>query len=302
MPSHTAGTPRLGVGTFPVSGLGRPSAEQATALLTRALDAGIRLIDTADSYHLPGESEGYAERLVLAALERWGGDVTEVAVITKGGRRLLPDGTRVSAASPLDLEQACRRSLDRLGLDAIPLYLLHRPDPAVPYAESLRALATLCDTGLVERVGISNADLDQIALAHDILGERFTAVQNEYSPWNRAAEPELRHCLEHDLEFLPWGGFGGAESGSRPDTEPALRELAERHGCTPHQVLLLWLLEQGTCPIPGVRRPESLDSCLAALALPNRQQIAIDAASVIDRISGVSTVSTTPASPTFPAH
>ncbi|MGI8532829.1 MAG: aldo/keto reductase, partial [Geodermatophilaceae bacterium] len=167
--------------------------------------------------------------------------------------------------------------------DAIGLYQLHRPDPDVDYADSLGAMRELYDAGKVRMVGISNATLDQIEQARQVVGEALVSVQNQFSPRFRSSADELRYCDEHGLAFLPWSPLGGignaAELGS---SYAAFAELAEDRGVSPQQVCLAWLLAQGrhVVPIPGSSRPETVtDSARAGeLRLTEEELSRLDAA------------------------
>ena len=130
-------------------------------------------------------------------------------VATKGGHLRPGDGAWTLDGSPEHLRAACDASLKRLGVEAIGLYQFHRPDPKVPYAESVGALGELLDAGKIRMAGISNADPDQIRASQDELGGRLVSVQNQYSPAFRSSEPELRLCEEMGIAFLPWSPLGG---------------------------------------------------------------------------------------------
>lgn len=262
----------IGLGGMPLSrkkiATGRmPSREQAIATVHAALDAGVTFIDTADAYAPDDTGAGHNEELIAEALRAAGSP--EVFVATKGGIR------RDGADWPVDgrpewIHEAARASLTRLGVDAIDLYQHHRPDPAVPYAESIGAFKELYDEGLVRRVGLSNADPEQIREAHGILGEALVSVQNQFSPSFRSSEPELDLCLELGLAFLPWSPLGGMRHASDlGDDFAQFAEIARVHGVSPQQVCIAWLLEHApnVVPIPGASRPESIRDTAAATRL-----------------------------------
>lgn len=189
-------------------------------------------------------------------------------VATKGGHLRREPGPWDQDGRPEYLKEAARASAKRLGVDAIGLYQYHRPDPAVPYADSIGALAELLDEGVLLRAGISNADPDQIREAHGILGERLVSVQNQFSPSFRSSEPELELCAELGLAFLPWSPLGGISSaGELGSRYSAFAAVAEARGVTPQVVCLAWELAKApvVLPIPGASRPESIrDSATAA--------------------------------------
>src|SRR3954453_8293093 len=156
---------------------GRPDRIQALDTIHAALDAGIRLIDTADAYCLDAADTGHNETLVAEALASWRGDRTTVMVATKGGHTRTRRGAWALDGRPEHLRAACDGSLRRLDVDCIDLYQLHRPDPRVPFDESVGALHELRAAGKVREIGVSNVDLDQIDLAGGI--GPLAAVQNE---------------------------------------------------------------------------------------------------------------------------
>ncbi|PPG49667.1 MULTISPECIES: aldo/keto reductase [unclassified Rathayibacter] len=259
----------IGLGGMPMSIEGRPDRERSIATIHAALDAGVTLIDTADAYHLATQDDlGHNELLIAEALRSYGGDTSAVLVATKGGHLRREPGPWDQDGRPEYLKEAARASAKRLGVDAIGLYQYHRPDPAVPYADSIGALAELLDEGVVLRAGISNADPDQIREAHGILGERLVSVQNQFSPSFRSSEPELELCAELGLAFLPWSPLGGISSaGELGSRYSAFAAVAEARGVTPQVVCLAWELAKApvVLPIPGASRPESIrDSATAA--------------------------------------
>lgn len=267
----------VGLGVMPLSIEGRPDESRALATIHAALDAGVTLLDTADSYHLPGEDPGHNERLVARALAAYGGPVDEVLVATKGGRGRPAGQDWTVNGDPRRLKTAAEASLKRLGVDAIGLYQLHKPDPAVPFEESVGALRDLLDEGKIRLAGVSNADAEQIGAARGILGDRLVSVQNRYSPAVRDSERELRLCAELGLAFLPWSPLGGIsrsslDGPSRLEGERrfgAFHEIARERGVSPQRVCLAWLLSRSptVVPIPGASRPETVRDSAAASEL-----------------------------------
>jgi len=259
----------IGLGGMPLSIEGRPDDRgRCLATVHAALDAGVTLIDTADAYHLDSSDVGHNETLVAEALATYGGDVSDVLVATKGGHTRPGGGDWDIDGSPEHLRAACDASLKRLGVEAIGLYQHHRPDPTVPYADSIGALAELLDAGKIRMAGISNADPDQIRQAQEVLGGRLVSVQNQFSPAFRSSEPEMRLCAEMGIAFLPWSPLGGigtaAELGS---SHTAFAEVAAERGVSPQRVTLAWMLALSpvVVPIPGSSRPETArDSAAAA--------------------------------------
>ena len=256
----------IGLGEMQLSADGRPDEERALRTVHAALDAGVTLIDTADAYCLDGTEMGHGERLTARALAAWSGDPDTVLVATKGGHRRTADGGWPIDGSAAYLTAACDASLTALGVAAIGLYQHHRPDPTVPYEESLGALKELHDAGKVRMVGLSNADPDQIRLGVEMLGDALVSVQNQYAPDFRSSEPELRLCDELGLAFLPWSPLGGASKAAQ-GAGGEFAAVAAAHGVSPQQVALAWMLAKSpvVIPIPGSSRPETiLDSIAAA--------------------------------------
>lgn len=208
----------IGLGAMPLSIEHRPDEARAIATVHAALDAGITLIDTADSYHWHADETGHNELLIARALARYGGDTSDVLIATKGGRGRPGDGSWTVTGSPAHLKRAAEASARRLGVDAIGLYQLHKPDPAVPWAESVGALRELLDAGVIRAAGISNVSTGQIREAHEILGDGLVSVQNRYSAAVRDSEPEVRLSARLGLAFLPWSPLGGISAA--PSTAP----------------------------------------------------------------------------------
>lgn len=257
----------IGLGAMPLSIEGRPDRQQAIATIHAALDAGITLIDTADAYCTGPEEVGHNEILIAEALAGYGADTSGVLVATKGGQLRPGDGTWARKGDPAHLKQAAKASAARLGVDAIGLYQFHRPDPDVPYAESIGALADLLDEGVIELAGISNASVAQIDEARGILGESLVSVQNEFSPQHTESLAELEYCAELGLAFLPWSPFGGRRRAPQlGGTQSVMSEIALAREVSPYQVVLAWELSLApvVIPIPGATRPSSIaDSALA---------------------------------------
>jgi aryl-alcohol dehydrogenase-like predicted oxidoreductase len=271
----------IGLGGMPMSIEGRPDRSRSIAAVHASLDAGVTLIDTADSYHLKPGEVGHNEELIAEALASWGGDTSDVLVATKGGHLRPGDGSWTLDGSPEHLRAACDASLRRLGVEAIGLYQFHRPDPKVPYLESVGVLGELLDAGKIRMAGISNADPDQIRASQDALGGRLVSVQNQYSPAFRSSLPELRLCEEMGLAFLPWSPLGGIGKAGDLGANDAFAAVAAAHGVSPQQVTLAWMLATApnVVPIPGASRPETArDSAAAAdLRLTDDELAALDA-------------------------
>ncbi|WP_329242631.1 aldo/keto reductase [Streptomyces sp. NBC_01478] len=256
----------IGLGGMPMSIEGRPDEARSLATIHAALDAGVTLIDTADAYHLHADEVGHNETLIAKALASHDRGA-DVLVATKGGHLRPGDGSWTLDGSPEYLKKACEASLRRLGVEAIGLYQFHRPDPRVPYADSVGAVRELLDEGKIRLAGISNADPEQIRLANEILDGRLVSVQNQFSPAFRSSEPELDLCDELGIAFLPWSPLGGiARAGELGSAYAPFARIAEKHGVSPQRVCLAWMLAKSpvVVPIPGASRPETIRDSAAA--------------------------------------
>jgi aryl-alcohol dehydrogenase-like predicted oxidoreductase len=201
-----------------------------------------------------------------------------VLVATKGGHLRPGDGTWTVDGRPEHLREAAEASLKRLGGDAIGLYHFHRPDPKVPYADSVGAIRDLLDAGTIRLAGISNANPDQIRVAREILGGRLASVQNQYSPAFRSSEPELELCDELGIAFLPWSPLGGIASAAALGSRfAAFQQVADARGVSPQVVCLAWHLARSpqVIPIPGASRPGSIrDSVQAGDVVLSAEELA----------------------------
>jgi aryl-alcohol dehydrogenase-like predicted oxidoreductase len=244
---------------------GRPSVEQGIRVVKAVVDAGVTLIDTADVYCLDHTDIGHNERLIAQALQS--SSVREgVTVATKGGLR-RPGGRWEVDGSPGHLRAACEASLRALGVDRIDLYQLHAPDPDVPFADSVGALADLRSEGKIGWVGLSNVSVAQIREARTIVP--IASVQNRLSPFFREALSEgvVEYCTQEAIGFLAYSPVGGGRLNLKLPAHPVLRPMASRLGVTPHSLVLAWVLARSphVLVIPSARTLEhALDSISAA--------------------------------------
>ena len=260
----------IGLGGMPMSIEGRPDRERSIATVHAALDAGVTLIDTADAYHLNADDVGHNESLIAEALASYGGATDDVLVATKGGHTRPGDGSWDLDGRPEYLKQACEASLKRLGVEAIGLYQFHRPDPKVPYEESVGALRDLLDEGKIVMAGISNANPERIRLSQQILDGKLASVQNQFSPAFQSSRPELELCDTLGIAFLPWSPLGGISKASGlGDRFKAFQQVADARGVSPQQVCLAWMLALSpvVVPIPGSSRPETIRDSAQAVHL-----------------------------------
>ena len=259
------GVGAIGMGVMPMS-FAEVDTTQAIDTIHAALDAGVALLDTADTYTPSADQMGHNERITSAALACWSGDRDRVLLATKGGHYRTPENTFPVDGRPEYIRRACEHSLRALDVDCIDLYQYHRPDPSVPFVETMGAFAELRREGKIRLVGISNVSIGQIREAMSIV--EIATVQNHFSPDSRASEPVLRFCAEQGIAFLPYSPFGGMWKASTfGERHPAFTEVARRHGVSPQRVALAWCLATApnVIPIPGARRRETiLDSAAAA--------------------------------------
>jgi pyridoxine 4-dehydrogenase len=248
---------RLGFGAMRITGQGiwgdPPDWDRAKAALRRAVELDVNFIDTADSY-----GPDVSERLIAETLYPYPDDLviaTKGGLVRPGPGRWEPDGR------PEHLRQACEGSLARLRLDRIDLYQFHRPDPKVPIAESIGALAELKDEGKIRHIGVSNFSEEQLREAQRIIP--VVSLQNRYNVTDRSSEDMVDLCEQEALAFLPWAPVSQADA-----SEPIL-DAAARHGVGPRQVALAWMLARSPqiLPIPGSGSAEHVEQNVAAASI-----------------------------------
>ena len=251
---------RLGFGTMQLTGdgvWGPPRHHDlAIAVLRRAVELGVDLIDTADSY-----GPDVAEELVREALHPYQGTVR---IATKAGFIRTGPGQWVECGRPEYLRQQCEGSLRRLGVERIDLFQLHRVDPGVPADDQFGVLADLRNEGKVAEVGLSEVSVDQVEAAVRIVP--VVSVQNQYNIAQRGADAVVDHCESNGIGFIPWFPLASGKL-SRPGGP--LDTVAHQLGATVSQVCLAWLLRRSPVmlPIPGTSSPEHLDDNCAAAGL-----------------------------------
>lgn len=264
----------IGLGAMPLSMRdGDPIAEdQSIATIHAALDAGVTLIDTADIYAPTWDTMGHNEALVARALQQWGGNRDEIVVATKGGIQRGHGESWGRNGSYEYLRDRVEKALVNLQVDALDMFYLHRPDRTRTYAAQVEALQQLKAEGTIKNIGISNANVEEIAVAIEVLGQgELAAVQNEFSPrFNHTSYEELRFCADHGVAFVPFSPLGqGTYAKNLGEKFPQIAAAAQHHGVSPQQVTLAWELSLGenVIVIPGASRPESITDSAAAMAL-----------------------------------
>lgn len=248
---------RLGFGTMRLTGPGiwGPPADknETIAVLRRAIELGVNLIDTADSY-----GPEVSESLIAEALYPY---PPQLVIATKGGYlRPGPDQWKPDGR-PEHLREALEGSLRRLRLERIDVYQLHVPDPNVPYEESVGALADLRAAGKIHHIGVSNVNPDQLERARKMVP--IVTVQNRYNLMDRASEKMVDICEREGLGFIPWFPLA---TGDLTKDGGKLSQIAQRHHATPGQIALAWLLQRSSnmLPIPGTSSVKHLEENIAA--------------------------------------
>ena len=263
----------IGLGAMPMSmNNDNQIPEESTSIATihAALDAGVTLIDTADCYAPSWDTMGHNETLVGKAVKSYAGSTEDVVIATKGGITRSVGNVWGRNGGLDHLRTAVEKSLRALQVEAIDLYQWHRPDRWLVYGDVIASFQTLQQEGKIKAIGISNANVEEIEVAIDVLGEGgLASVQNEFSPRFRSSADELAFCTEHGIAFLPWSPLGGTGGAAREvgDRFAVFAEIGHDHGVSPQQVVLAWelSLSEQVIPIPGARRPESIvDSAQAA--------------------------------------
>jgi pyridoxine 4-dehydrogenase len=236
--------------------------EGGKTLLRRTAELGVNFIDTAEAY-----GPGFNEELIVAALHPY---PENLVIATKGGivktspNDIRPDG------SPENLRRGCEASLQRLKLDRIDLYQLHRPDPSVPFVESIGMLAELQREGKIRHIGLSNVSIAQLEQARQIVA--IASVQNRFSLTDRSGEDVLDYCTQHNMMFIPHGSLGAhplRQGAPLANAVGILADIATQHGVQPSQVALAWMLHRASniVLIPGTTAIAHLEENIAATSI-----------------------------------
>lgn len=246
---------RMGYGAMRVTGdgvWGEPDdIDAAKAVLRRVLELDVNFIDTADSY-----GPYVSENLLADALHPYPDDVV---IATKGGLERTGPGEWPVNGKPEHLREALEGSLKRLKMDTIPLYQFHRPDPDVPFEDSVGAIADMKKEGKIRHVGLSNVTVEQLEAAQEIVP--IVTVQNRYNLLHRADEDVLRACEAADIGFIPWYPVGSGTLDNK-----TVQQIAEKYDASVYQIALAWLLQHSPVmlPIPGTSSMEHLEDNVAA--------------------------------------
>ncbi|TNY37750.1 aldo/keto reductase [Thermomonospora catenispora] len=251
---------RLGFGAMRITGpgvWGEPEdRDEAIRVLRRAVELGVNLIDTADSY-----GPFVSEDLIAEALHPY---PDGLVIATKGGFTRQGPGIWQPVGRPEYLRQCVEMSLRRLKLERIDLYQLHRIDPKVPLEDQVGVLRDMRDEGKIRYIGLSEVDVEQLEAARRIVD--IVTVQNLYNLTQRDHEPVLEHCEKHGIGFIPWFPLA---TGKLAASGGVLDDAAERHNATPAQIALAWLLHRSPVmlPIPGTSKVAHLEDNVAAATI-----------------------------------
>lgn len=258
---------RLGYGAMRLSGQPGnfgpyPDWEGGKKLLRWAINLGVNLIDTAEAY-----GAGFNEKLIADALYPY---PENLVIATKGGINKPAPDQILADASPTFLRSGVEGSLQRLKLEQIDLYQLHRPDPKVPFAESIGALKKLKDEGKIRHLGLSNVTIEQIKQAQQIMP--IVSVQNKYSIGDRSFEDVLDYCTQNNIAFIPHGSLGAhplKQGAPLATAAGVIADIAEQKGVKPNQIALAWLLHRAPniILIPGTTTISHLEENMAASSI-----------------------------------
>jgi aryl-alcohol dehydrogenase-like predicted oxidoreductase len=257
----------IGLGGMQLSLTGRPTEAQSIAVIHRALDLGVTLIDTADSYCQDQSDKHHNEELIAKALEQYTGDIRAVTVATKGGL-MRPQGSWTRNGNPHHLRKTIRESFEALGgQKPIDLWQYHAPDPSYTIEIALAPAKEAVEEGIIRFVGVSNFSVEQIKRARDIV--EIASVQNQYNPWHREPESNgvLEYCEAEKLTFFPWSPLGGSRRVTSLQDIPAIAKLAAEKNVSVYCIVLAWLMAKSPCivPIPAATKLSSIEDSVKAM-------------------------------------
>ncbi|MFB2921526.1 aldo/keto reductase [Aerosakkonema funiforme] len=271
----------IGLGGMPMSVSGRPPESQSIQVIHRALDLGVTLIDTADSYCQDESDKHHNERLIYKALQQYKGDTSQVILATKGGL-MRPKGAWTRNGNPDHLRKTIRESFAAFGGEKpIDLWQYHSPDPDYTIESALAPAKEAVEEGLIKFVGVSNFSVEQIKRARDVV--EIVSVQNQYNPWYRQPEFDgvLEYCEKEGLTFLPWSPLGGSNRVGRLKNMKPISQLAKEKKVSVYNIVLAWLMAKSPCvvPIPGASKVSSIEDSVCAAEV----KLSADEVTNIDR-------------------
>ena len=266
----------IGLGAMSLSLANRPSENVGISVIHRALDLGVNLIDTADSYCIDEADKHHNERLIAKALSTYKGSMNKdnVIVATKGGL-MRPNGDWIVNCEPNHLRKTIKESYEALGgMKPIPLWQLHAIDPNYSIEESFEVVREAVDKGLIKYVGVSNFNVEEIQRANRIVP--IVSVQNQFNPWCRVSEKNgvLEYCEKNGIIFLPWSPVGGMHRYKKLLEIKPLVDLACKKSCSVYALVLAWIRLKSPCvvPIPGANRISSIESSVDSLKINISQE------------------------------
>lgn len=274
----------IGFGALHLSLNNRLPTREAMAVIHRALDLGITLIDTADVYCIDESDKNHNERLIFKAFQHYSGDTEHVIVATKGGM-LRPNGAWTRNGDPKHIRKAIRASFEALGGErTIGLWQYHVPDPNFPIEQSLQPVKEAQEEGLIRYIGVSNFTVDQINRARDVV--EIVSVQGQYNPWHRWPEYDgvLEYCEQKKLTFIAWSPLGGQTRVSRLSDMLPLEKLATDKAVSVYCLVLAWLRSKSPniIPIPGTCRSAGVEDSIRAVGI----HLTPDETASIDQLFG----------------
>lgn len=271
----------IGLGGMPMSISNRPPESQSIQVIHRALDLGVTIIDTADSYCKDESDKHHNEKVIAKALREYSGDASKVTVATKGGL-MRPNGAWTRNGNPKHLQKTIRESFEAFGGEKpIDVWQYHAPDPEYSIESSLAPAKEAVREGLIRFVGVPNFSVEQIKRARDVV--EIVSVQNQYNPWYR--EPEfdgvLEYCESEGLTFFPWSPLGGSRRVGNLEDIGAIAQLAKEKGVSVYNIVLAWLMAKSPCvlPIPGSSKISSIEDSVRAVNV----KLSADEVATIDR-------------------
>lgn len=252
----------------------RPPEAQSIEVIHRALDLGVTLIDTADSYCKDESDKHHNERLIAKALTQYQGDRSKIVIATKGGL-MRPNGDWTRNGNPEHLRETIRTSFEALGGNKpIDIWQYHAPDPNYSIEESLKPAKEAVESGLIRFVGVSNFSVEQIKRARDVVD--IVSVQNQYNPWHRQSENDgvLEYCQQENLTFLPWSPLGGSRRVSSLEDIGAIASVAKAKGVSVYVIVLAWVRAKSPCivPIPGASKVASIEDSVKSVEVKLSQE------------------------------
>lgn len=239
--------------------------DDAISAVHAALDSGVTLLDTADIYAPSWDEFGYNEKFVAEAFHSWSGNKDAVVIATKGGITRKPGETWGRNGTLDYLLRAAEASAGRLQVDKIQLWQHHRLDPSMDFETQFENILVLKQRGIVEHIGVSNYNAEQLTRAIELSGGEIVSVQNQFNPYYRQDLEVLSVAQANDIAFLPWSPFGGSDRAKNPETTKVFEEIAKNHNISSHAAILAWLLSiPGCIPIPGASKTKTVLDAITA--------------------------------------